>query len=54
MEAIFVLICQILLALIFIVAGATKLTKNRENLIEKVTWAEDYNQQTIRYFLFTP
>jgi len=49
MEAIFVLICQILLALIFIVAGATKLTKKRENLMEKVTWAEDYNQPTIRF-----
>ncbi len=49
MEATFVLICQIIIAIIFILAGFLKLTNSRESLLKKVSWAEDYNIQTIRF-----
>ncbi|MBC8266692.1 MAG: DoxX family protein [Flavobacteriales bacterium] len=50
MEATFVLVCQVILAVIFIWAGIVKLSKSKEDLLKKVSWAEDYNQQTIKLF----
>jgi len=50
MEATFVLVCQVILTVIFIWAGIVKLSKSKEDLLKKVSWAEDYNQQTIKLF----
>lgn len=49
MEAQFVLICQVILSIIFILAGFVKLSKSKEDLLKKVSWAEDYNQTTIKF-----
>ena len=49
MESLFVLVCQIILAGLFILAGFAKLLKSREDLLQKVSWTEDYNQQTIKF-----
>ena len=39
---------QLILAIVFMMAGSMKLMKDREELAEKMGWVEDFSQSTIR------
>lgn len=39
---------QVILAIMFMMAGAMKLMKDKEDLAEKMGWVEDFSQSTIR------
>jgi len=39
---------QVILAIMFMMAGAMKLMKDKEELAEKMGWVEDFSQSTIR------
>ena len=41
-------IVQILLAIVFLIAGIMKVTKTKEEMAEKMRWVEDFSQQAIR------
>jgi uncharacterized membrane protein YphA (DoxX/SURF4 family) len=39
---------QVILAIMFMMAGAMKLMRDKEDLVEKMGWVEDFSQSTIR------
>ena len=39
---------QVILAIMFMMAGAMKLMKDKDELAEKMGWVEDFSQSTIR------
>jgi hypothetical protein len=41
-------VVQVLLALAFLGAGATKLSQPKEKLLKNMAWVEDFSQQTVR------
>lgn len=41
-------VLQLLLALIFLMAGMMKLRQSKEEMAERMAWVEDFSQQTIR------
>ena len=41
-------VVQVLLALAFLGAGATKLSQPKEKLLKNMAWVEDFSQRTVR------
>ena len=41
-------VVQVLVALAFVVSGATKLSQPKEKLLKKWAWVEDFSQRTVR------
>ena len=41
-------VVQVLLAAVFLVSGATKLSQPKEKLLKNWTWVEDLSQRTVR------
>jgi uncharacterized membrane protein YphA (DoxX/SURF4 family) len=41
-------VVQVLLAAVFLVSGATKLSRPKEKLLKNLAWVEDFSQRTLR------
>ena len=41
-------VAQALLAAVFLVSGATKLSQPKEKLVKKMAWMEDFSQEAVR------
>ena len=46
---VFLWVLQIVLALMFLMAGVMKATQPKERLVEKLPWVEDFSSGTVRF-----